>query len=85
MAAPEEITAYELDDDATALEKARAALAKAKSIDPAVREYVWLLEIAKIQAEIAQAEAMNRLADVFESVVGNRSTERTDVSALRTM
>ncbi len=64
-----------MSDDLTSLEKAKAALSEAKALTDGVDldavdvdrhvagPYMRLLDIANIQANIATAEAMTRIAD----------------------
>jgi hypothetical protein len=51
--------------DTSPLGKAKAALAHAKELDPHVarREYAVLIEIASVQTQIAQAEALAIIAE----------------------
>lgn len=60
----------------TALDKARAALAKAREIEPDVHEsigvqldYAMLLGIARVQAAVSQAESLAAIAQLLDSVV----------------
>lgn len=49
------------------LDKAKAALEAARDLDNASLAQLDLLNIAKVQAEVAQAEALTRIADVAEA------------------
>lgn len=50
----------------SALDKARGALREARDTEVGSRSYERLLTIAMIQADIAQAEALERIARFFE-------------------
>jgi hypothetical protein len=52
-----------------ALDKARAALLEAADHRPETRRYLYLLEIARVNCELASAEAMERIAAALERVV----------------
>ena len=54
----------------TALDKAKAALEAAKEEQPGEVRYHDLLEIARTQAAIAQAESLERIAYLLDGVVG---------------
>lgn len=57
------------------LEKAKAALEQARELDPASSvEYHDLLKIAAVQAELAQAEALERIAAKLDHWSGNHGT-----------
>lgn len=49
------------------LERARGALAAARELDPGDVQYHDLLQIATVQAQIAQAAALERIADRLDA------------------
>lgn len=51
--------------DASPLDRARAALARARELSPGSVEYQDLLVIAQVQAQVAQAAALERIAEVL--------------------
>lgn len=54
------------------LDRARAALAAARELDPGNIQYQDLLVIANLQAQIAQAAALERIAEVLEDRLPGR-------------
>ena len=61
------------------LDKARAALVEAKDLEPNTARYLYLMEIVRVQAALAQAAAMERIAEVLEDVHNaNEGTVRTE-------
>jgi hypothetical protein len=51
------------------LMKAKAALADARDLDILDPQYTELLICARVQAEVAQADALERIAAVLEQIV----------------
>jgi hypothetical protein len=54
------------DQQQSSLDRARAALAAARELDPGDIQYQDLLVIANVQAQVAQAAALERIAVVLE-------------------
>ncbi|MCU1488262.1 MAG: hypothetical protein JWN67_5008 [Actinomycetia bacterium] len=53
------------------LDKALAAIDAARDLDPNQDvEYIDLLSIARLQAEVAQAAALERIADTLDEFIG---------------
>lgn len=54
------------------LEKARAALTRAGEINGNSRHHTFkeLLDIAQVQAQVAQAEALHKLANILDARLG---------------
>lgn len=65
------------------LDKAKGAIDAARELKPDDPQYVDLLTIARVQAEIAQAEALERLADRLDHMAIDASDDYGDRSALR--
>lgn len=60
----------EVNGDASHLDRARGALARARELDPGDVQYQDLLVIAQVQAQIAQAAALEKIADELERISG---------------